>query len=164
MNAKVIIRDNVSRSGNFMLDTDTLENNVLGFQRTYLSILHTAIESQINVDIVFIKAYDNNIDNSYSKLIADSANVLYNLVKNKLDSIYCKVSLDIIEYTDFVIYPTENYGCIIFIDAGNIIHPLNIYEHLKKAARKAELAVEIDRSINESDCIDTLTEIRKSGY
>ena len=47
MNAKVIIRDNVSRSGNFKLHTDTLENNVLGFQRTYLSILHTAIESRL---------------------------------------------------------------------------------------------------------------------
>ena len=164
MNAKVIIRDNMPISDNSLLDIDTYENNVLRFQRTYLSILHAAIENQIDIDIVFIKAYDNTINNSYSKSISNSANVLYNLVKNKLDSIDCKVFLDIIEYTDFVIYPTEDYGCIIFIDAGNTIYPLNIYKHLEKKAAYKSLTTEINKAINESDCIDSIAEIKNSGY
>lgn len=111
-----------------LFDSSHLED-VLGFQRSYLSILHTAIENQIDINVIFIG--DVNTNGDYGKFLK-AAQVLHDMVKEKLDEVHCDVWITTSIRGGTMIFTTINTDSVITMINGRELYAPEIRSELRK--------------------------------
>ena len=122
-----------------LFDSSHLED-VLGFQRSYLSILHTAIENQIDINVIFIG--DVNTNGDYDKFLK-AAQVLHDMVKEKLDEVHCDVWITTSISGGTMIFTTINTDSVITMISGRELYAPEIgseLRELKQEQAKREIA------------------------
>lgn len=111
-----------------LFDSSHLED-VFGFQRSYLSILHTAIENQIDINVIFIG--DVNTNGDYGKFLK-AAQVLHDMVKEKLDEVHCDVWITTSIRGGTMIFTTINTDSVITMINGRELYAPEIGSELRK--------------------------------
>ena len=122
-----------------LFDSSHLED-VLGFQKSYLSILHTAIENQIDINVIFIG--DVNTNGDYDKFLK-AAQILHDMVKEKLDEVHCDVWITTSINGGTMIFTTINTDSVITMISGRELYTPEIgseLRELKQEQAKREIA------------------------
>lgn len=111
-------------------------NDMLGFQKTYLSILHAAIRTQINLDVILFMDSQNNPNNSAR--ILESTHLMKDVCKADLESIHTTVSFYTINISQL---PYAIKEPVILCMPGNEVSEDTVYELVKAQKRAIDSSV-----------------------